>query len=224
LKRTAARTATGAQGLAVASFYFNLSEGVGYAREWARLDPFSYGAWGSVTNAYFADARFEDAITAANQSLALHPDDPVTKQYKCVSLASLNRIAEAKTVLDALSKPGIPVPLHTHCKFFVLLHSAGAKAAIAFVNGVLAHNPAEAGGPGDVGFMLSHTSAVDQAMDWYERSLTPAHWVFGFYPGKTAPQTFLDNPRWIALTQRPQYRAWVAAREKAKAELSDAKP
>jgi TolB-like protein len=224
LKRTASRTAIGAQGLANASFYFNLLEAVGYAREWARLDPFSYAAWGSVTNAYFADARFEDAIAAANEALALHPDDPVTKQYQCVSLASLNRIREAKAVLGALSKSGIPVPLQTHCKFFILLHSAGPKAAIAFVDNVLSRDPADAGGPGDVGFMLSHTAALDQAMDWYERALTPEHWVFEFYPGKTAPQTFLDNPRWIALTKRPEYQRWLAARERAKLELSDSYP
>ncbi|HEY4123581.1 MAG TPA: hypothetical protein VGM36_03145 [Rhizomicrobium sp.] len=224
LKRTAARTAIGAQGLATASFDFNLPEGTDYAREWARLDPFSYAAWASVTNGDFADARFEDAIAAANEALVLHPDDPVTKEYKCVSLASLNRIAEAKAVADALSKPGIPIPLQTHCQFFVILHSAGPKAAVAFVNAVLAHNPADAGDVADVGFMLSHTAAVDQAMDWYDRALTPQHWGFNFYPGKTAPQTFLDNPRWIALTQQPQYRAWMAAREKAKVELSDAKP
>jgi len=224
LKRTAAHTAIGAQGLAAASFAFNLPEVTDYAREWARLDPFSYTAWAHLTNGYFANARFEDAIAAANEALTLHPDDPVTKEYKCVSLASLDRIADAKAALDALTKPGVPMPLQTHCRFFITFHSAGSKAAVAFVDSVLARNPADAGDVADVGFMLSHTDAVDQAMDWYERAFTPQYWGFGFYPGKTAPQTFLDNPRWIALTQKPQYRAWAAAREKAKAELSDAKP
>src|SRR6202012_2978973 len=111
--------------------------------------------------------------------------------------------AQAQRVLDALSKPGIPVPLQTHCKFFIILHSAGPKAAVAFVDAVLAHDPDDAGPPGDVGFMLSHTPATDQAMDWYEKAFSDKRWVFGFYPGKTVPQAFLDNPRWIALTQRP---------------------
>lgn len=224
LKRTAARTAIGTQGLFTASFAFNLPEVTDYAREWARLDPFSYAAWAHLTNGYFADARFEDTITAANEALALHPDDPVSKEYKCVSLASLNRIAEAKAVLDALSKPGVPMNLQTHCKFFITLHSAGSKAAVTFVDGVLARNPADAGDAADVGFMLSHTAGVDQAMDWYERGFTPQYWGFGFYPGKTVPQTFLDNPRWIALTRRPEYQRWLAARERAKSELSDTPP
>jgi TolB-like protein len=225
LKRTAAHTAIGAEGLSDAFAAFALwDDAAVYTREWARLDPFSYDAWAAVTNNYFAEAHYEDAIAAAKEALALHPDDPVSQQYQCVSFASLNRIAEANTVLEALSKPGIPVPLHTHCKFFITLHGAGPKAAISFVDDVLAHNPADAGGPGDVGFMLSHTGAVDQAMDWYERAFSPAHWVFGFYPGKTAPQSFLDSPRWIALTQRPEFQRWLAARERAKAELSGTAP
>ncbi|HEX4532610.1 MAG TPA: hypothetical protein VH000_00140, partial [Rhizomicrobium sp.] len=225
LKRTAAHTAAGAEGLSDVFGYFALwDEAAVYTREWTRLDPFSYNAWAAVTNNYFAEAHYEDALTAAKEALVLHPDDPVTQQYQCVSFASLNRIPQANMVLEALSKPGIPVPLHTHCKFFITLHSTGAKAAIAFVDDVLAHNPADAGGRGDVGFMLSHTGATDQAMDWYERGFSPRYWVFGFYPGKTAPQAFLDSPRWIALTQRPEYRRWLAARERAAQELSGAKP
>jgi TolB-like protein len=224
LKRTAAHTAVGAEGLGDALNSFALwDDAAVYRREWTRLDPFSYDAWASVTNNYFAEAHYEDTIAAAKEALALHPDDPVTKEYQCVSFASLDRIPEANAVLEELSKPGIPVPLHTHCKFFTLLHSTGEQAAIAFVDDVLAHGPADAGGPGDVGFMLSHTTAADQAMDWYERGFTPVHWVFGFYPGKTAPQAFLENPRWIALTKRPEYQRWLAARERAAQELSGAK-
>jgi TolB-like protein len=220
LKRTAAHTAIGAQGLSAAASAFNLPEVTDYARAWARLDPFSYTAWARLTNGYFANARFEDTIAAANEALALHPEDPVTKEYKCVSLASLGRIAEATAVLGALSKPGVPMPLQTHCKFFILLHSAGSKPAVAFVDSVLANNPADAGDPTDAGFMLSHTDAVDQAMDWYEKGFTKQYWGFNFYPGKTAPQTFLDSPRWIALTKRPEYQRWIAVRRQAQSELS----
>jgi hypothetical protein len=88
----------------------------------------------------------------------------------------------------------------------------------------LAHDPSDAGPPGDVGFMLSHTDAIDQAMDWYDKAFNARIWAFGFYPGKTAPQAFLDNPRWIALTQRPEYQAWLAARERARRELVDDSP
>ncbi|HZX72029.1 MAG TPA: hypothetical protein VFE77_14545, partial [Rhodanobacter sp.] len=225
LKRTAGHTAAGAEGMSDALFAFSLFDAQAmYTREWAQTDPFSYNAWAAVMNNYFANAHFADALAAASEALALHPDDPVTHQYQCVSFASLDRIKEATAVLDTLSTPGIPVPLHTHCKFFVLLHSAGPKAAIAFVDGVLAHHPDDAGTPGDVGFMLSHTGAINQAMDWYEKAFNKNHWAFGFYPGKTATQTFLDSPRWIALTQRPEYQRWLAARKRAQVELASAIP
>ena len=225
LKRTAAHTAAGAEGLSHAFFAFALwDERTIATREWAHIDPFSYSAWAALTNNYFAEAHYEDAINAANDALALHPDDSVSREYQCVSFASLDRIPEANAVLDALSKPGIPVPLHTHCKFFIILHSAGAKAAIAFVDGVLTHNPDDAGSSGDVGFMLSHTGAINQAMDWYEKAFNKSDWGFGFYPGKTAPQSFLRSPRWIALTQQPEYQRWLAARQRARSELASAAP
>lgn len=224
LKRTAGNTAAGAEGMSDALFAFALWDAQSvYARAWVRNDPFSYSAWAAVVNNDFANAHFADALVAAKEALALHPDDPVTRQYQCVSFASLDRIKEANAVLDALSTPGIPLPLHTHCKFFVLLHSAGPKAAIAFVDGELAHNP-DADAPGDVGFMLSHTGAINQAMDWYEKAFNKKEWIFGFYPGKTAPQTFLDSPRWIAMTQRPEYQRWFAARKRAQVELARTAP
>jgi TolB-like protein len=225
LKRTAAHTAAGAEGLSHVFFAFALwDERTVATREWVHFDPFSYAAWAALTNNYFAEAHYEDAINAASEALALHPDDPVSREYQCVSFASLDRIAEANAVLDALSKPGIPVPLQTHCKFFIILHGTGAKAAIAFVDSVLTRNPDSAGPSGDVGFMLSHTGAINQAMDWYEKAFNRNGWAFGFYPGKTAPQSFLQSPRWIVLTRQPEYQRWLAARQRARSELASATP
>jgi len=220
LKRAGIRTPAGARGLGNAYFEFALNdEAVAQFAKWAALDPLSFEAWHSVVNATFADARYAETVTTSDQALALHPNDPTILQYRCVSLAYLHRIAEAKAALNIISQPGIPKPLTTHCKFFILLNSEGDKAAIAFVHSVLAHDPKDAGTIGDVGFMLSHTSAVDEAMDDYEKALHSHQFGFGFYPGKSAPQSFLNSPRWIAFTQDPKYRAWAAARERAKQQL-----
>ncbi len=225
LKQEGIRTAVGAEGLGDAydTFYL-LDRAAALYRQWATFDPFSGDAWRSIVNAQFADAHYADAIKASDLALTLHPNDPTVLEYRCVSLTYLHRIAEAKAALAIISQPGIPKSLATHCKFFILLNSEGDKPAIRFVNSVLSHNPKDAGTIGDVGFMLSHTSAIDEAMDYYEKSLRLDQFGFGFYPGKSAPQTFLNSPRWIAFTQDPKYRAWAAAREKAKAELSDTKP
>lgn len=225
LKRAGIRTAVGAEGMSDAYFAFNLLDDARPINlQWVKFDPFSFEAWHSLVNSDFALARYADTINDSDKALALHPNDPATLQYRCVSLAYLKRIAEAKDILGKLSQPGIPKPLATHCKFFVTLNSQGEKAAIVFVNGVVAHEPKDAGGIGDVGFMLSHTSATSEAMDYYEKAMRLDRFIFGFYPGKSVPPSFLKLPRWIALTQQPKYRAWAAAREKAKAELSDTKP
>ncbi|MGH8234954.1 MAG: hypothetical protein ACREPU_12285 [Rhodanobacteraceae bacterium] len=226
LKRSSAHTAARAEGLSDAFFTFALWDGQAlYTREWTQLDPFSYNAWAAVVNNYFANAQFENALAAAKEALALHPDDPVTKEYQCVSLASLNRIKNANAVLGALSKPGIPMNLRIHCKFFITLHSEGSKAAIAFVDSVVSsRKPGVGDSPGNLGFMLSHTGAIDDAMDWYDKAFKEHQWYFGFYPGKTAPQAFLDSPRWIALTRRPEYQRWLAARKHALVVLAGGTP
>jgi tetratricopeptide (TPR) repeat protein len=220
LKRVGVRTAVGAEGLGDAYETFDLlDKAAAQYRQWATFDPFSADAWRDVVNTDFADARYADAIKDSDQALALHPDDPAVLEYRCVSLANLKRIAEAKADLDILSQSGTFKPLAVHCRFFILLNSEGDKAAIAFVNNVLAHDPQAVGAIGDVGFMLSHTSAVGEAMDYYEKALQSDQFGFGFYPGKSAPEAFLNSPRWIAFTQGPKYQAWATARARAVQQL-----
>ncbi len=213
LKRTSEHTAVGVQGLASVYDVFGITDkALSYYREWTRLDPFSKLAWQGVARTYFVQARYTEALRASDEALALHPDDPVPKEYKCVSLSYLKRFDEAKAMLDQLSVPGVPHRLATHCRFFLTLNSSGPQAAIAVVNTVLEHDPADAGPPGDVGFMLSHSGPFDQAMDWYEKSFANRDFGYGFFPGASAPAAFLKFPRWIALTEQPEYQRWSAAR------------
>ncbi len=217
LRQTGQHTAIGAQGLADAYDGFNFPEAaLAENREWTRLDPFSYPAWQGVARDNFELARFADAVSASDEALALHPGDPVMLEYKCVSLAYLKRIAEARAALASLSAPGIPAQLATHCSFFNLLNSEGAGPAIAFAEAVLRQDPRKIGEPGDLGFMLSHAGANDLAMDSYEKALQDGSFAFGFYPGRSTPPAFLQTPRWIALTQTPTFRAWSDARERAR--------
>jgi len=225
LKRTSASTAVGAEGLAQAYHAMNLlNQAMIEYRQWAKLDPFSYPVWAHIAGTYFAQARYADVIGASKEALAIHPGDPVTSEYKCVALASLERVAEAKDVLATLSQPGIPPPLSAHCTFFILLHSKGEAAAAAFVHKRLAAKEGlqSLGGGGDVGFMLSHVpQSFDEAVSWYEKAFNPGSWGFDFYPGQSPPAAFFKNPRWIALTKRPEYLRWVAARERARNELTN---
>lgn len=225
LKHASSHTAIGAEGLGEAFSRMNLLDAAGAEfRQWAKLDPFSYYAWEAVTRTYFAQARYADAIAASAQALAMHPGDPVTLEYNCVSLASLKRVDAARTILASLSLPGIPQPLAVHCKFFILLNSEGPDAARRFVHKMLANGPDPLGGPGDVGFMLSHVpGAYDEAASWYEKAFNPDGWAFNFYPGQSPPAAFFQTPRWIAITQRPEYKAWQAAREQARRVLIDGK-
>jgi adenylate cyclase len=223
LLRTSPDTAVGAQGLALSYSVMDMrDQALVKYRQWAKLDPFSYPAWAKVAETYFAEARYAEAVAASDEALKIHPGDPVTSEYKCVSLATMGRIQEANVILTALSQPGIPPNLLAHCTFFVLLHSKGEAAAVAFVHkGLAAPNGLRLlGGPGDVGFMLSHApQAFDESVSWYEKSFHPGGWGFSFYPGQSPPSAYFANPRWIALTKRPEYVKWSAARARAQTEL-----
>jgi TolB-like protein len=226
LKRTAEHTAVGAQGLASAYNELDLLDAAGAKyREWAKIDPFSYVAWAGIARTYFAQARYADVIAASDEALAIHPGDPVTSEYKCVSLASLKRIPEAEAILPTLAQSGIPAQLAFHCEFFMLLNTQGQKAAIAFIHDGLAHG-ANTGGPGDTGFMLSHADgAFDEAASWYEKSFAARDdWGFNFYPGASPPPAFFQNPRWIALTRQAEYQRFEAARDRARRELLGGNP
>jgi TolB-like protein len=222
LKRHSEHTAVGAEGLAeiYEDLYLNEQALAAY-KEWAKLDPFSVDAWQGTARVNFALARYKDAIAANDQALALHPDDPVTREYKCVSLASLNKIDAAKEVLSEISRPGVPAPLASHCRFFITLHSQGAAPAVALVNNALAHDKDSLGPPGDVGFMLSHAGADDEAMDWYQKTYDAGGFLSGFYPGESTPAAFFQNPRWIAFTKQPGYQKREAARVRALQVLGD---
>ncbi len=221
LKNSNAHSALAAHALAVIYENFGLTGAA--TREFQKetqLDPFSYPAWAGVVRTYFEQARYQDAINTSAQALALHPDDPVVREYDCVSLASLNRIPEAKKILATLSEPGVPKFMSFHCNFFITLHSRGAEAAIAWVHSGIANDLQSTGGPGDIGFMLSHApGAFDTAVGWYDKSMDQNDFGFNFYPGQSPPPEFFKNPRWIAFTQRPEYRKWEAARERARALL-----
>lgn len=223
LKRTQTRTANGAYALASIYQTFGMNDkAIKEFRDWTRLDPYSAPAWSSLGNLYFAAARYGDAIAAADEAQKIQPDNDIPLEYKCVSLASLNRLPEARAVLDRLSRPGVPPSLLVHCRFFVLLHGQGAKSAVAFVNNALAHGQQDVlGDDADIGFMLSHADATGEAMNFYEKAFNRDHWSFSFYPGASAPADFLASPRWIALTRQPEYQRWLDACARARRELGD---
>ena len=68
--------------------------------------------------------------------------------------------------------------------------------------------------------MLSHVpQTFDESASWYEKAFNTTYWGFNFYPGMSPPPAFFQNARWIALTQRPEYQSWQAAREHTRREL-----
>jgi len=223
LQRAGKNNAIGADGVANAYSVMDLwDQALVQYRQSVKLDPFSFPAWAHIAQTYFAQARYAEVIKASDEALAIHPGDPVTSQYKCVALSYLGRVAEARNILTTLSQPGIPRPLSAHCNFFILLYSEGARVAIAFVHKRLAAKDGlqSLGGPGDVGFMLSHVpQTFDESASWYEKAFNPNDWGFNFYPGQSPPLAFFQNPRWIALTKRPEYVKWTVARERARSEL-----
>ncbi|HTU00033.1 MAG TPA: hypothetical protein VMF58_18430 [Rhizomicrobium sp.] len=225
LQRSQTRTASGAFALARIYRNFGLNdEAEREFRNWVHLDPYSAPAWSMLGELYFAAARYEEAIRAADESQKIQPDNVIPLEYKCVSLATLDRLPDARATLDRLVNLNAPAPLISHCRFFVLLHGESAKAAVAFIDNALAHGNADAlGDTADIGFMLSHAGADDQAMDFYEKAFaTKDEWGFWFYPGASAPARFLQSKRWIAFSKQPEYRRWLDACARARRVLGDA--
>ncbi len=217
LGRTGQHTAVGAQGLASAYEAFDFSEAaLAENREWARLDPFSNPAWQGVARDNFVLARFADAVTASDEALALASG---RSRHAAIQMR-LARLSEADR--RSPRRAGRPVGArHTGAARDPLqvLHPPQQRRREAVHR--LRRRSAERGPHEDrrSGRSRLHAQpcgADDRAMDSYEKALRDGDFIFGFYPGRSAPPAFLQTPRWIALTQSPVFRTWSDARETAR--------
>lgn len=226
LKHSGTHSAIGAHGMSYALDAFNLIRpALGWEKEWLRLDPLSITARRSIRELEFTDGRYEDVIASAEALNHIRPDDFDNDGLKCVSLASLGRVNEARTILTKLRAGGAAAKSPAFdCNFFVTLKSGRIEAARTLVT------PAESGNYSDlghdeasIGFFYAQLGDYAEATKWYAKAMDDHTFAFGFYLGAVVPAAFFASPEWQAFTKRPDFSAWAAARERARSILLDTK-
>ena len=103
------------------------------------------------------------------------------------------------------------------------MHSGQVELARSLADDEVVHCKDRGDSEADVGLILSRIGEYDRAMDWYERAFDNRTFLFDFYQGASVPAEFFRTRRWAELTQRPEFKAWQAARQRATTLWGDTK-
>jgi adenylate cyclase len=225
LKHTNRHSAIGAHGLYFAYSAFRLDDlALNAEREWAHLDPLSITARGNIANQFMVMGRFSEVPDAVDEIEALSSDGRAGDlREKCEAYAQMKKLAEAEQMLKSLSAPGMPAMPRNLCRLGIAAFGGRPDVARTMADDFAEHYQTfwtET----RVGQAFATAGEYDRAMDWFERAFDKHDPDFFEYDHSLVlPAKFFEMPRWIALTQRPEYEAWEAVRERAIRELADAK-
>jgi tetratricopeptide (TPR) repeat protein len=159
--------------------------------------------------------RFDEGIAALKSSLEIQPGQPSAMGELCFAYADAGRIAEAKSVLVQLSLPGMPDLWRKYCTMGVALSTHDTATSRGFAEELAANYRQLGSQADDVGKVFATVGEYDRAMDWFERAYDRHIFFFNIDGDVIIPKALLANPRWIAMTRRPDFQRWRAASARA---------
>ena len=216
LQRSGRHSAVGLHGLATAYNAFSFPEQALVAeRESQQLDPLSWNVSDSVIRELLGLGRFDEGATAAKLSLKSFPGDARALGMLCNSYALGGHLVQAREILRDLSLPGMPDDQRGDCTDAIALRDGDLAAVRASTENLAAHYRENGVEELDVGIAFGQVYEFDRAMDWLERGFEKRQVFFDLDKAPTLPKGLFATPRWIALTQRPEFAAWRAARARA---------
>jgi len=216
LQRSNWHSAIGLHGLAAAYNAFSFEDqALVIEREGAQLDPLSWNASASIVDGLLGLGRFDESVAAAVALLKVYPGDARALGLLCVAYTFGGHVEQAKGVLRDLSLPGMPDDERSDCAYVIALHDGHLAAARARIEDIAAHYRERHVAESDVGMAFGHVYEFDRAMDWLERGFDLRQSFFDLDKAPTMPKGLFATSRWIALTQRPEFVAWRAARARA---------
>ncbi len=221
LKRTGQRSAVALHGLFGAYDTFALRAPALVAeREAARLDPLSVVTRENLAEELFRVGRWREGIAATDDVLALHPDDADRISDKCAAFAQMKDFPHANDMLIVLSALNSPHFEKNFCLLVIAAKKGQAQIARALAEDAAAHQAQYGLDEEGMATIFAMAGEFDRAMDWLERAFDKKDSIFDWYQSALVPDGLFKTPRWIALTQRPAFKNWLDARERAIRELN----
>jgi len=189
-------------------------------REATRLDPLSFVDLNNLATAYNDRGEFAEAVSAANDALALRPGRALTLYTLCVAYAGLGRGDRAQDLVQQL------LALHEidgsqACALRRAAASGRTGDAHALADAIARRFPAFVFDNTNIGSFYLAAGDPAAALQWFRRAYDNRDYdLFAVSYVPTTPPAFLESAGWISLKQKPEALAWQAAHEKLAAELS----
>ncbi|HEY1963186.1 MAG TPA: hypothetical protein VGG69_12260 [Rhizomicrobium sp.] len=174
----------------------------------------------NVAAAYNHMARFAEGAKAAEDALALYPNQPFVLSMLCTGYAHSNRLDKARAILTQLSEMR-ETGAASSCAFDIAVGSADRKQALAVMDKLAAQFPTGDLGATDIGDNYAIAGDYAKAVKWLTRAYDVREFALFTIPyDKAIPPQFFETAGWKALWDRPLVRDWQTAHDSVAAELA----
>lgn len=189
-------------------------------REATRLDPLSFTDLNNLATVYNDRGEFAEAVSAANDALALRPGRPLTLYTLCVAYAGSGRADRVQNIVQQLQAQH-EIDASQACALKRAAASGQMGQAHALADAIAARFPAFVFRYTNIaGFYLAAGDPA-AALQWFRRAYDNRDtdlFAVSYLP--TTPPDFLESAGWKSLKQKPEAIAWQAAHDRLSAELA----
>ena len=189
-------------------------------RSVVKLNPLSFVDRYNVVAALLHNGRYDDAVSAAHDALALEPNQTEALAMLCTADAHSNRLPDAHAILnrlqatnDAASKSG--------CDFDIAIAEGRLDDARRNTDALALQFPRGDFNENDFGERYAETRDFDKAAQWLTRAYDArAFTLFTIPYSRSIPPEFFQTTGWKALSSRPLFKDWQAAHDALAATLA----
>ncbi|HEX4157956.1 MAG TPA: winged helix-turn-helix domain-containing protein [Rhizomicrobium sp.] len=183
------------------------------------LDPLPVVHHLNMTAGLIHLARFDEAAVAAQAALALAPGQDYIKAMLCTAFAHSGQVAKARAIAaqfsNAHDKSGA-----NGCLFDIALGEGKLGDARRINQAFVAQYPKGDLRAVDLADNFAVMADAHSAVQWMERAYAQKEFeMFQVRFDHLIPQSVFADPAWKSLMQKPLFRDWQAAHDRAAAEL-----
>jgi TolB-like protein len=177
----------------------------------------------NVAAAFIHIGRFAEAAKAAEDALALYPNQPYVLSMLCTSYAHSGRAAKSQAILVQLNEMREAGSAGS-CAFDIEAGQGRTAAAHPLLDKLAAQFPLGDLGASDIGDDYAMIGDYPKAIEWLTRAYDLREFVLFTVPyDATVAPAFFQTPEWQALWQRPLVKDWQKTHDAIARDLA-AKP
>ena len=189
-------------------------------REATRLDPLSFVDLNNLATVYNDRGEFAEAVSAANDALALFPGRALTLYTLCAAFAGLGREGRAQDLVQHLLAQH-EIDASQGCALKRAAALGRMDEAHALADAIARRYPAFIFGDTYIGNFYLAAGDPAAALQWFRRayeSRDNALFALSYLP--TTPREFLQSAAWNDLRRKPEAVAWQVAHDRLATELA----